>query len=52
MKAEMILAGTQFVAMVLSLAFLLRAKRLSVGLWSAALSHQCSTHRERLESIS
>jgi hypothetical protein len=37
MKTEMILAGTQFVAMVLSFTLLLGARRLSVGLWSQDL---------------
>lgn len=39
MNAERILAGTQFIGMVLSFALLLRARRLSVGLWSTG--HSC-----------
>jgi len=40
MNAEMILAGTQFDGMVLSFTLLLRARRLSVGLWSTGPSFQ------------
>jgi hypothetical protein len=36
MNAETMFAGTQFVGMALSFTLLLRARRLSVGLWSAA----------------
>ncbi len=39
MSAKMILASAQLVGMVLSFAFLLRARRLSVGLWSTG--HSC-----------
>jgi hypothetical protein len=40
MNAEMILAGAQFVGMALSFTLLLRARRLSVGLWSTGPSYQ------------
>ncbi len=43
MNAEMILAGTrlaQLVGMVLSFTLLLRARQLSVGLWSTTSSNQ------------
>jgi hypothetical protein len=36
MNVEMILAGTKLVGMVLSFTLLLRARKLSVGLWSTA----------------
>jgi len=39
MNAEMILAGAQFVGMALSFTLLLRARRLSVGLWSTGSSY-------------
>jgi hypothetical protein len=38
MNAEMILAGVMLVGTVLSLALLLRARRISVDLWSTGLS--------------
>jgi hypothetical protein len=40
MNAEMILAGNQFVGMVLSFTLLLRTRQLSVGLWSTGPSCQ------------
>jgi hypothetical protein len=40
MKAEMIFAVTQFVGMVLSFTLLLRARRLSVWLWSTQPSYR------------
>jgi hypothetical protein len=40
MNAETMFAGTQFVGMALSFTLLLRARQLSVGLWSAAPSDQ------------
>lgn len=41
MNAEMILAGAQFLGMVLTFALLHRARRLLVGLWSTEPSCQC-----------
>jgi hypothetical protein len=40
MNAEMILTGTKFLGMVLSFTLLLRARQLSVGLWSTEKSRQ------------
>jgi hypothetical protein len=45
MKAETILAVTQFVGMVLSFTLLLKARRLSVWLWSTQPSHRHSPTR-------
>jgi hypothetical protein len=40
MNVEMILASTKVVGLVLSFTLLLRARQLSVGLWSAAPYYQ------------
>jgi hypothetical protein len=42
MNVEMILAGTRFAGIALSFMILLRARRLSVGLWSTASFYQRS----------
>jgi hypothetical protein len=43
MNADMIITGIMLVGTVLSFTFLLRARRLSVELWSAKSSSQCSS---------
>ena len=42
MNVAMILASAQLVGMVLSVSFLLRVRRLSVGIWSTIPSYQRS----------
>lgn len=51
MSTEMILVGTQLVGMVLSFTLLLRARRLSVELWSTRLSYQGSYTKRDVEQI-
>ncbi len=51
MNTEMILVGTQLVGMVLSFTLLLRARRLSVELWSTRLSYQGSYTKRDVEQI-
>ncbi len=49
MNVEMILAGAKLVGMVLSFALLLRARKLSDGLWSTAPCHYRSPARSDVE---
>jgi hypothetical protein len=51
MNTEMIFAGTQLVGMVLSFTLLLRARRLSVELWSTRLSYQRSYTKSNVEQL-
>ena len=51
MNVAMILASAQFAGMVLSVSFLLRVRRLSVGIWSANPSDQRSRGERREATI-